>query len=120
VTQVTQGPGAPLAFIGEAKHRDRRPGIAELRRLQHLRDLRIAAGHDAADAVFGLLARQASLRIPSRGCWLDSARCSLYLKRGECNSLGQVPVGLSGLNARWTTPRLAEAFRELYEAVRDW
>ena len=24
-------PGAPVAFIGEAKHRDRRPGLAELR-----------------------------------------------------------------------------------------
>jgi uncharacterized protein len=47
-------PGAPVAFIGEAKHRDRRPGIAELRRLQHLRDLLAAAGHDAADAVLGL------------------------------------------------------------------
>ena len=47
-------PGAPVAFIGEAKHRDRRPGLAELRRLQHLRDLLTAAGHDAADAAFGL------------------------------------------------------------------
>ena len=25
----------------------------------------------------------------------------------------------SGLNALWTTPRIADAFRELYEAVRD-
>jgi uncharacterized protein len=47
-------PGAPVAFIGEAKHRDRRPGMAELRRLQHLRDLLTAAGHDATDAAFGL------------------------------------------------------------------
>jgi hypothetical protein len=47
-------PGAPVAFIGEAKHRDRRPGLAELRRLQHLRDLLAAAGHDATDAVAGL------------------------------------------------------------------
>lgn len=47
-------PGAPVAFIGEAKHRDRRPGLAELRRLQHLRDLLTAAGHDATDAAFGL------------------------------------------------------------------
>lgn len=47
-------PGAPVAFIGEAKHRDRRPGLAELRRLHHLRDLLTAAGHEASDAVLGL------------------------------------------------------------------
>ncbi len=47
-------PGAPVAFIGEAKHRDGRPGLAELRRLQHLRDLLTAARHDATDAAFGL------------------------------------------------------------------
>jgi uncharacterized protein len=47
-------PGAPIAFIGEAKHRDRRPGLAEFRRLQHLRELLTAAGHDASDAVIGL------------------------------------------------------------------
>ncbi|MGH3164437.1 MAG: ATP-binding protein, partial [Trebonia sp.] len=47
-------PGAPVAFVGEAKHRDRRPGLAELRRLRHLRDLLTAAGHDAGDAVLGL------------------------------------------------------------------
>jgi hypothetical protein len=46
--------GTPIAFIGEAKHRDRRPGLAELRRLQHLRELLTAAGHDATDAVLGL------------------------------------------------------------------
>ncbi|HET7017881.1 MAG TPA: ATP-binding protein [Streptosporangiaceae bacterium] len=46
--------GAPVAFIGEAKHCDRRPGLAELRRLEHLRDLLTAAGHDASDAVLGL------------------------------------------------------------------
>ena len=47
-------PEAPVAFIGEAKHRDRRPGLAELRRLEHLRDLLTTAGHDAAGAVLGL------------------------------------------------------------------
>ncbi len=47
-------PGTPIAFIGEAKHRDRRPGLAELRRLEHLRDLLTASGHDATGAAFGL------------------------------------------------------------------
>ena len=47
-------PGAPIAFIGEAKYRDRRPGLAELRRLEHIRDLLAAAGHDASAATFGL------------------------------------------------------------------
>jgi hypothetical protein len=47
-------PGAQVAFIGEAKHRDRRPGLAELRSLQHRRELLTMAGHDASDAVLGL------------------------------------------------------------------
>jgi hypothetical protein len=47
-------PGVPVAFIGEAKYRDRWPGLAELRKLQHLRELLTTAGHDAADAVLGL------------------------------------------------------------------
>jgi hypothetical protein len=46
--------GAPVAFIGEAKHRDRRPGLAELRSLQHRRELLTAAGHDASGAVLGI------------------------------------------------------------------
>jgi len=49
-----RAPATPIAFIGEAKYRDRRPGLAELRRLRHLRDLLAAAGHDATDATFGL------------------------------------------------------------------
>ena len=47
-------PGTPVAFIGEAKHRGRRPGLAELRSLEHRRELLTAAGHDASDAVLGL------------------------------------------------------------------
>ena len=47
-------PGTPVAFIGEAKHRERRPGLTELRRLQHLRELLTAAGHDATNAALGL------------------------------------------------------------------
>jgi hypothetical protein len=47
-------PGTPIAFIGEAKYRDRRPGLAELRRLYHLGGLLTEAGHDATGAVFGL------------------------------------------------------------------
>jgi len=46
--------GAPIGFIGEAKHRDRRPGLTELRSLQHRRDLLTAAGHNASEAVLGL------------------------------------------------------------------
>ena len=46
--------GAPIAFAGEAKHRDRRPGLGELRALQHRRDLLTAAGHDARSAVLGI------------------------------------------------------------------
>jgi hypothetical protein len=37
-----------------AKHRDRRPGMAELRSLEHARDLLIAAGHDASAATICL------------------------------------------------------------------
>jgi AAA+ ATPase superfamily predicted ATPase len=44
---------AGVAFIGEAKSRERRPGMAELRRLEHIRDLLTAAGHDATRAVLG-------------------------------------------------------------------
>jgi uncharacterized protein len=47
-------PGASVAFIGEAKYRDRRPGLAELRRLEHVRDLLTGVGHDANAAVLGL------------------------------------------------------------------
>jgi hypothetical protein len=46
--------GVPIAFLGEAKCRDRRPGIAELRRLEHVAELLNAAGHDATSAVFGM------------------------------------------------------------------
>ena len=47
-------PGTPVVFIGDAKHRDRRPGLSELRRLQLLRDLLTSAGHDATDAALVL------------------------------------------------------------------
>ena len=47
-------PGAPVAFIGAARCRDRQPGLGELRRLEHVRDLLTAAGHDASDATLGL------------------------------------------------------------------
>lgn len=46
--------GASVAFIGEAKCRDRRVGLAELRRLEHVRDLVSSTGHDASEAVLGL------------------------------------------------------------------
>lgn len=46
--------GGGVAFVGEAKSRGRRPGLAELERLRHIRDLLTAAGHDASRAVLGL------------------------------------------------------------------
>lgn len=46
--------GAGVVFIGEAKARERRPGMAQLQRLEHLRDLLISKGHDASRAVLGL------------------------------------------------------------------
>jgi hypothetical protein len=45
---------APIAFIGEAKSRDRRPGTAQLERLEHVRALFTASGHDASKAQLGL------------------------------------------------------------------
>jgi hypothetical protein len=76
--------GPPVAFIGEAKHRDRRPGLAELRRLQHLRDLLTTAGHDATDAAFGVFSATgftdelAAEAIASRGPLLLAALGELY------------------------------------------
>jgi DNA-binding MarR family transcriptional regulator len=49
-----RSPGTPIRFIGEAKYRDRRPGLAELRRLEHVRDLLTTLGHDASAVTFGL------------------------------------------------------------------
>ncbi|NUT37934.1 MAG: AAA family ATPase [Hamadaea sp.] len=46
--------GAPIAFLGEAKFRAKRQGLAELERLEHIRDLLSAAGHDATGAVLGI------------------------------------------------------------------
>jgi uncharacterized protein len=46
--------GSPIAFIGEAKCRDRQPGIPELRRLEHIASLLTASGHDASGAIFGV------------------------------------------------------------------
>jgi hypothetical protein len=47
-------PGTPIAFIGEAKYRDRRPGLSEVRRLEHVGELLTAVGHDTIAAKFGL------------------------------------------------------------------
>ncbi len=43
-----------MAFLGEAKARDHVPGLAQLRRLEHIRALLTAARHDATDAVLGV------------------------------------------------------------------
>ena len=45
---------AAISFVGEAKIRDRRSGMAELRMLRHVRDLLTRAGHEASGAVLGL------------------------------------------------------------------
>lgn len=50
--------GAAVAFIGEAKSRDRRPGLAELDRLRHIGDLLTTGGHDASRAVLGLFSTE--------------------------------------------------------------
>lgn len=47
-------PGSGIALIGEAKARDRRPGLAQLHRLGHIRQLLTAAGHDAGEATLAL------------------------------------------------------------------
>ncbi len=47
-------PGVPVMVIGEAKYRDRQPGMAELRRLEHVREVLTASGHDASSAVLAV------------------------------------------------------------------
>lgn len=79
-----RSPGAPVAFIGEAKYRDRRPGLSELRRLQHLRELLSAAGHDASDAALGIFSvsgfpqELAAEAAASRGTVLLAGLNTLY------------------------------------------
>ncbi|CAM3076489.1 ATP-binding protein [Saccharomonospora xinjiangensis] len=46
--------GSAVAFLGEAKARDRRPGTDQLRRLEHVREILTRNGHDATGAVLGL------------------------------------------------------------------
>lgn len=46
--------GTRVVFLGEAKSRDRRPGLAELSKLEHVRTILTAAGHDATQAVLGM------------------------------------------------------------------
>lgn len=46
--------GTPIAFIGEARSRDRKPGLAQLQRLEHIRELLTANGHNAINARLGL------------------------------------------------------------------
>lgn len=47
--------GASISFIAEAKTRDRqRPGLGQFQRLEHLRALLTARGHDATQARLGL------------------------------------------------------------------
>lgn len=50
--------GAAIGFIGEAKARDRRPGMTELERLKHVQNLLSASGHDTENAVLGLFSTE--------------------------------------------------------------
>jgi uncharacterized protein len=81
--------GVPIAFIGEAKARDRQAGAAQLRRLEHLRDLLTEAGHDASAAILGLFstsgfAAEVSEAVSaSRGKLLTAGLAELYGVRGR-------------------------------------
>ena len=44
-------------MLGEAKATNRRPGLPDLARLDHIRDLLVARGHDATDARLALFSR---------------------------------------------------------------
>lgn len=47
--------GAGVAFIGEAKERrNKAPGVAELHRLEHVRELLSGMGYDTSEAVLGM------------------------------------------------------------------
>lgn len=46
--------GTSVAFIGEAKARSDQPGLTQLERLEHIRELLTATGHDASKAVLGI------------------------------------------------------------------
>ncbi len=80
--------GSPIAFVGEAKHRDRRPGLTELRRLAHLRELLTASGHDAADAALGLF---------SASGFTDELRAEASASQGR--------ILLAGLDTLYGQPR---------------
>jgi DNA-binding MarR family transcriptional regulator len=63
--------GVPVAFLGEAKCRERRPGMAELRRLEHIGELLTAARHDTRSAVYGLFSTRGFTEE-----LVEEARCS--------------------------------------------
>jgi hypothetical protein len=115
-------PGSPIAFIGEAKHRDRRPGLAELRRLEHLRDLLTADGHDATDAALGLfsatgfteeltaeaIARQGQILLADLGILYGRPSLSSWAA-----GHGNRPAGGYGILVSW---RAASVVRRLRRA----
>ena len=54
---TSHGDSAPILMLGEAKATNRRPGLPDLARLDHIRDLLVARGHDATDARLALFSR---------------------------------------------------------------
>ena len=54
---TAQGDSTPIAMLCEAKATNRRPGLADLARLDHIRDLLVARGRDAGHARLALFSR---------------------------------------------------------------
>jgi hypothetical protein len=74
---------APIAFIGEAKYRDLSPGLAELRRLEHVADLLTGADHDTSAATFGRFSGTGFTEDLVAGDWrLGSGPVAVLLRVG--------------------------------------
>jgi hypothetical protein len=62
---AVHGASAPIAILGQAIATHRRRGLHDLARLDHLRDLLGAPGHEATDASLALFGRDG---LPARWC----------------------------------------------------
>jgi hypothetical protein len=56
-TALARAKGARITLLGEAKCTNKTRTAADLRRLEHIRDLLVASGWDAGDARFALFSR---------------------------------------------------------------